>query len=68
MPSSLTVWAMGPSPWSPIELLPEAAAVILIAAGVGGIVLWRRRSGLRPASAPTAKTKALGSSNHSRQS
>jgi ketosteroid isomerase-like protein len=43
IPSSLTVWAMGRSPWSPIELLPEAAALILIAAGIGGIVLWRRR-------------------------
>ena len=58
MPSSLTVWAMGRSPWSPIELLPEAAAVILIAAGVGGILLWRRRSALRLASAPTAKSKS----------
>jgi hypothetical protein len=57
MPSSLTVWAMGRSPWSPIELLPEAAALILIAAGVGGIVLWRRRSAVRLASAPRAKSK-----------
>jgi len=46
VPSSLTVWAMGRSPWSPIELLPEAAALILIAAGIGGIVLWRRRKAL----------------------
>jgi len=45
MPISLTVWAMGRSPWSPIELLAEAAAVILIAAGIGGTVLWRRRKG-----------------------
>jgi hypothetical protein len=44
MPSSLTVWAMGRSPWSPVELLPEAAALLLIAAGIGGIVLWRRRT------------------------
>jgi len=58
MPSSLTVWAMGRSPWSPIELLPEAGAAILIAAGVGGILLWRRRSALRLASAPTAKSKS----------
>jgi hypothetical protein len=44
MPSSLTVWAMGRSPRSPIELLPEAAALVLIAAGIGCIVLWRRRT------------------------
>jgi hypothetical protein len=56
MPSSLTVWAMGRYPWSPIELLPEAAALILIAAGVGGIVLWRRRANRRVASAASAKT------------
>jgi hypothetical protein len=55
-PSSLTVWAMGRSPWSPIELLPEVAALILIATGIGGIVLWRRRSAMRLASAPRAKT------------
>ena len=55
MPSSLTVWAMGRYPWSPIELLPEAAALILIGAGIGGIVLWRRRSVLRLASAPSAR-------------
>jgi hypothetical protein len=42
-PISLIVWSMDPSPWSPIELLPEVAGLILIAAGVGGIVLWRRR-------------------------
>jgi len=58
VPSSLTVWAMGRSPWSPIELLPEAAALILIAAGVGGIVLWRRRSAIRLASPPRAKSKS----------
>jgi hypothetical protein len=56
MPSSLTVWAMGRYPWSPIELLPEAGAVILIAAGVGGIVLWRRRTTRRIARAASAKT------------
>ena len=56
MPSSLTVWAMGRSPWSPIELLPEAAALVLIAAGIGGIVLWRRRTAGRLASAARAKT------------
>jgi hypothetical protein len=55
-PNSLTVWAMGRSPWSPIELLPEAAALILIAAGVGGILLWRRRTTRRLASAASAKT------------
>ncbi len=58
MPSSLIVWAMGRYPWSPIELLPEAAALIMIAAGVGGIVLWRRRSALRLASAPRAKSNS----------
>jgi hypothetical protein len=56
MPSSLTVWAMGRSPWSPVELLPEAAALVLIAAGIGGIVLWRRRTAARLASAARAKT------------
>jgi uncharacterized iron-regulated membrane protein len=52
----LTVWAMGRSPWSPVELLPEAAALLLIAAGIGGIVLWRRRTAGRLASAARAKT------------
>jgi hypothetical protein len=46
-PISLTVWSMGPEPWSPIELLPEAAAVILLAATLGAILLWRRRSAQR---------------------
>ena len=55
MPSSLTVWGMNRFPWSPIELLPEAAALILIAAGVGGIVLWRRRTTQRIARAASAK-------------
>jgi hypothetical protein len=59
VPSSLTVWAMGRSPWSPLELLPQAAALILVAAGVGGIVLWRRRRALRVVSGPMAKSKAL---------
>ncbi len=68
MPSSLTVWGMGRYPWSPIELLPQAAAVILIGAGVGGIVLWRRRSAVPLASAPRAKSKPLDSSKDSRQS
>jgi hypothetical protein len=58
MPGSLTVWAMGRYPWSPIELLPEAAALILIAAGVGGIVVWRRRSALGHASAPRGKSNS----------
>jgi len=57
-PSSLTVWAMGRYPWSPMELLPEAAALILIAAGIGGIVLLRRRSALRIANAPKAKSNS----------
>jgi ketosteroid isomerase-like protein len=42
-PSSVTVWAMDPLPWSPIQLLPEAAALVLLAAAMGAIVLWRRR-------------------------
>jgi hypothetical protein len=58
VPSSLTVWAMGRSPWSPIELLPEAAALILIAAGIGGVVLWRRRTTRRLASAARAKSNS----------
>ncbi len=44
MPTSLVVWAMDPSPWSPIELLPEAAALILLAAAIGAFVMWRRRT------------------------
>jgi hypothetical protein len=47
MPISLTVWAMGPDPWSPIELLPAAAALILLAAAIGMVLLWRRRSAQR---------------------
>jgi hypothetical protein len=58
VPSSLTVWAMGRSPWSLIELLPEAAALILVAAGIGGVVLWRRRSAMRLATAPRAKSNS----------
>ena len=42
MPISLTVWSMDPLPWSPIELLPEAAGLIVVAAGICGVVLWRR--------------------------
>jgi hypothetical protein len=56
MPMSLTVWAMDPLPWSPVELLPEAAALLLIAAGISGIVLWRRRTAGPLASAARAKT------------
>jgi hypothetical protein len=56
MPSSLAVWAMDRMPWSPIDLIPEAAALILIAAGIGGVVLWRRRTTRRSASAASAKT------------
>jgi hypothetical protein len=44
MPISLTVWAMGPEPWSPVELLPAAAALILVTAAIGAILLWRRRT------------------------
>ncbi len=55
MPTSLTAWSMDPLPWSPIELLPEAAALIVMAAGIGSFILWRRRKiprSTRPASAP----------------
>ncbi|HXN04658.1 MAG TPA: hypothetical protein VN895_07485 [Candidatus Acidoferrum sp.] len=44
MPTSLVVWAMDPLPWSPIELLPEVAALILLAVAIGAFVLWRRRT------------------------
>jgi hypothetical protein len=43
MPISVTLWAMDPLPWSPIDLLPEIAALLLVAAAIGIIVLWRRR-------------------------
>jgi hypothetical protein len=56
VPMSLTGWAMDPLPWSPVELLPEAAALVLITAGIGGIVLWRRRTAGRLANAARAKT------------
>ena len=56
VPSSLTVWAMGRSPWSPIEILPEAGALILIAAGIGGVVLWKRRTTRRTTSAARTET------------
>jgi hypothetical protein len=46
-PISLAVWAMARRPWSPIDLLPEAASVILLGATVGAILLWRRRSAQR---------------------
>jgi hypothetical protein len=46
-PISLTVWAMGPDPWSPIELLPVAAALILVTTASGALLLWRRRSAQR---------------------
>jgi hypothetical protein len=44
MPVSLVVWAMDPSAWSPMELLPEAAALILLGVAIGAFVLWRRRT------------------------
>jgi hypothetical protein len=46
-PISLAVWAMARRPWLPIDLLPEAAAVILLGAMVGVALLWRRRSAQR---------------------
>lgn len=57
MPSSLTVWSMDPSPWwPPYDLLPEAVAVILLAAGIGGVLVWRRRKAPRPVSPASART------------
>jgi hypothetical protein len=44
MPISLVVWSMDPDPWSPVELLPAAAALILVTAAIGAILLWRRRT------------------------
>jgi hypothetical protein len=55
-PISLTIWAMDAHPWSPIELLPVAAALILIAVAIGTIVLWRRRAARRLASPTRATT------------
>lgn len=52
IPRSLAVWSMARWPWSPVELLPQAA-LILLAAGIGGLVLWRRRKG--PASKSSAR-------------
>jgi ketosteroid isomerase-like protein len=46
-PISVAVWAMGRRPWSPIDLLPQAAAVILLVAAIGAILWWRRRSAQR---------------------
>lgn len=60
-PSNLVVWAMDPAPWwPPYELLPEAVLLILIAAGIVSILLWRRRTATRlgqtgrPASRPSS--------------
>jgi hypothetical protein len=46
-PISVGVWSMARRQWSPIELLPEAAAVILLGAATGTILVWRRRSAQR---------------------
>jgi hypothetical protein len=46
-PISVGVWSMARWPWSPIELLPLAAGLILITAAIGAILLWRRRSAQR---------------------
>lgn len=46
-PISLTGLAMAPLPWSPLQLLPEAVSLVLVAAVVGAIVFWRRRSAVR---------------------
>jgi hypothetical protein len=46
-PISVGVWSMAAWPWSPIELLPEAAVLILLGAAIGAVLLWRRRSAKR---------------------
>jgi hypothetical protein len=46
-PMRLILWAMDPHPWSPVELLPEAAALIFLAAAALAVVLWRRRTARR---------------------
>lgn len=43
LPASVSAWAMDPYPWSPIELLPWAGALVIAAVVVSGVVLWRRR-------------------------
>jgi hypothetical protein len=54
--STLTVWAMAPAPWwPPYDLLPEVIPLILIAAGIGGVFLWRRRKAPRPVSSAGAR-------------
>jgi hypothetical protein len=55
-PTSLVVWAMDPLPWSPIELLPEAVALILVAVAIGAFVLWRRRTARLLGSSTKAKS------------
>jgi hypothetical protein len=44
MPASISVWAMDAYPWSPIELLPWAGALLIGAIAASGLVLWRRRA------------------------
>ena len=46
-PISVHVWSMARWPWSPIELLPVGAALLLVIAGIGAILLRRRRSAQR---------------------
>lgn len=43
MPASIAVWAMDPYPWSPIELLPWAGALLVAVIGITAVLLWRRR-------------------------
>jgi len=46
-PISLAVWSMARRPWSLLELLPEALALVVLVAAIGTILLWRRRSAQR---------------------
>lgn len=43
-PSSLNGWAMDPSSWSPLELLPETAALLFLGTATVAFAVWRRRT------------------------
>jgi hypothetical protein len=46
-PISVGVWSMARWPWSPVDLLPVGAVLLLVIAAIGAILLWRRRSAQR---------------------